>query len=57
VPLCCPAGFFIDHGLEVVRRMNGNKLMSAPISVNDPWRIGFRFVDGDAFDVELTDYH
>lgn len=27
------------------------------ISVNDQWRIYFRFVDGDAFDVELTDYH
>ena len=27
------------------------------ISVNDQWRICFRFVDADAFDVELTDYH
>jgi len=27
------------------------------ISVNDPWRICFRFVDGDAYDVEITDYH
>jgi proteic killer suppression protein len=27
------------------------------ISVNDQWRICFRFVDNDAFDVELTDYH
>jgi len=27
------------------------------ISVNDQWRICFRFVDGDAYDVELTDYH
>ncbi len=27
------------------------------ISVNDQWRICFRFEDGDAFDVELTDYH
>lgn len=26
------------------------------ISVNDQWRICFRFADGDAFDVELTDY-
>ena len=28
-----------------------------PISVNDQWRICFRFVDKDAYDVELTDYH
>ena len=27
------------------------------ISVNDQWRICFRFVEGDAYDVELTDYH
>lgn len=27
------------------------------ISVNDQWRICFHFIDGDAFDVELTDYH
>ena len=26
------------------------------ISVNDQWRICFRFVDGDAYDVEITDY-
>ena len=27
------------------------------ISVNDQWRICFRFFDGDAYDVELSDYH
>lgn len=27
------------------------------ISVNDQWRICFRFADGDACDVEITDYH
>jgi proteic killer suppression protein len=27
------------------------------ISVNDQWRICFLFIDGDAYDVELTDYH
>jgi toxin HigB-1 len=27
------------------------------IAVNDQWRICFEFVDDDAFDVELTDYH
>ena len=27
------------------------------ISINDQWRICFRFVDGDAFEVEVCDYH
>jgi proteic killer suppression protein len=27
------------------------------ISVNDQWRICFRFMDGDAYDVEIADYH
>ena len=27
------------------------------ISVNDQWRICFHFVNSDAYDVELTDYH
>ena len=27
------------------------------ISINDQWRICFRFDDGDAFDVEIVDYH
>jgi proteic killer suppression protein len=27
------------------------------IRINDQWRICFRFADGDAFDVEIVDYH
>ncbi len=27
------------------------------IAINDQWRICFRFQDGDAFDVEVCDYH
>jgi len=27
------------------------------ISINDQWRVCFLFVDGDAYDVEITDYH
>ena len=27
------------------------------IAINDQWRICFRFADGDAYDVEITDYH
>lgn len=27
------------------------------IAVNDQWRICFRFIEGDAYEVEITDYH
>lgn len=27
------------------------------IAVNKQWRICFRFIDGDAYDVEIADYH
>jgi proteic killer suppression protein len=27
------------------------------ISINEQWRICFRFLDGDAYEVEITDYH
>ena len=37
--------------------LGGDRQGQFSISVNDQWRICFRFVEGDAFDVELTDYH
>jgi len=27
------------------------------ISINERWRVCFRFVDGDAYDVEICDHH
>lgn len=27
------------------------------ISISGSWRVTFRFEDGDAYDVDLTDYH
>ena len=27
------------------------------IRINDQWRICFRWKDGDAYEVEITDYH
>ena len=51
--------------LEDLRVPRGNRLHSLEgdrkgqhsISINDQWRICFRFQDGDAHDVEITDYH
>jgi len=37
--------------------LKGNRAGQYSISINDQWRICFRFMDGDAFDVEITDYH
>ena len=37
--------------------LKGNRAEQYSISINDQWRICFRFIDGDAFDVEITDYH
>jgi proteic killer suppression protein len=40
-----------------LHELSGDRKGQSSISVNDQWRICFRFEDGDAFDVELTDYH
>jgi proteic killer suppression protein len=37
--------------------LKGNRQGQHAIAVNDQWRICFRFVDGDACDVEVCDYH
>lgn len=35
----------------------GNRQGQHAISINDQWRICFRFEDGDAYEVEVCDYH
>jgi len=35
----------------------GNRQGQHAISINDQWRICFRFEDGAAYDVEVCDYH
>jgi proteic killer suppression protein len=37
--------------------LGGNREGQHAISINDQWRICFHFVDGDAYDVEVCDYH
>jgi toxin HigB-1 len=37
--------------------LKGNRTGQHAISINDQWRVCFRFVDGDAHDVEVCDYH
>jgi len=51
--------------LDDLRNPPGNRLHALAgdrkgqhsISINDQWRICFRFDDGDVFDVEICDYH
>jgi proteic killer suppression protein len=51
--------------LEDLRTPPGNRLHALEgdrkgqysISINDQWRICFRFQNGDAYDVEVCDYH
>ena len=40
-----------------LHQLDGDRKGQYSISINDQWRICFRFVDGDAFDVEVCDYH
>lgn len=37
--------------------LKGRRKGQRSIRINDQWRICFVWRDGDAFDVEITDYH
>lgn len=37
--------------------LKGNRKGQRSIRINGPWRICFRWIDGDAHDVEIVDYH
>jgi proteic killer suppression protein len=37
--------------------LKGDRAGQHSIRINDQWRICFRWHEGDAYDVEITDYH
>jgi toxin HigB-1 len=37
--------------------LKGNRAGQWSLRINDQWRLCFHFEDGDAFDVEIVDYH
>jgi proteic killer suppression protein len=37
--------------------LSGERAGQWSIRINDQWRVCFRFANGDATDVEITDYH
>jgi len=38
-------------------KLSGNREGQYSIRINDQWRICFRWSEGNAYDVEVTDYH
>jgi toxin HigB-1 len=40
-----------------LHKLSGDRTGFWAIRVNGPWRIVFRFDNGDAFEVEIVDYH
>ena len=40
-----------------LEQLRGDRTGQWSIRINDQWRLCFRFEDGDAFDVQIVDYH
>ena len=40
-----------------LEKLSGNREGQHSIRINDQWHICFVWRDGDAYDVEITDYH
>ena len=58
---------YIDHATSLddlrvppsnrLHILKGERKGQYSISINDQWRICFRFSDGDVYDAEIADYH
>jgi proteic killer suppression protein len=40
-----------------LEKLSGNRAGQHSIRINDQWRLCFEWRDGDAYAVEITDYH
>ncbi len=40
-----------------LERLKGDRKGSWSIRINDQWRLCFRFENGNAYDMEIVDYH
>jgi len=40
-----------------LEKLSGNRREQYSIRINQQWRLCFEFENGDAFDVEIIDYH
>ena len=40
-----------------LHKLSGDRTGQWAMTINGPWRICFRFKNGNAYDVEIADYH
>jgi proteic killer suppression protein len=40
-----------------LEKLSGDRTGQYSIRINDQWRICFEWIDGDAYNVEIVDYH
>jgi proteic killer suppression protein len=40
-----------------LEKLSGERQGQYSVRINDQWRLCFRWRDGDAYDVEIVDYH
>ena len=48
---------FACHLVTRLEALRGKRKGQYSIRINDQWRICFRFRNGNAYDVEIVDYH
>ena len=49
---CTPSGVTIG-----LHKLKGGRGHQWAMTINGPWRLAFEFRDGDAYNVEIVDYH
>ena len=40
-----------------LHKLTGDRKSQWAMTINGPWRLCFRFENGDAYDVQIADYH
>jgi proteic killer suppression protein len=50
-------GFMKSPPGNRLEKLSGDRRGSWSIRINQQWRLCFRFTNGNAFDVEIVDYH
>ena len=55
------AAFYLSLTTEVqsgsLKKLSGDRAGQYSIRINDQWRICFEWHEGDAYNIEITDYH